>query len=47
MRVIAAFDQGTTSSRAILFDGAEPVASASKELTQLYPQTGQFPDDIV
>lgn len=42
---LLALDQGTTSSRAILFDGAEPVASASKELTQLYPQTGHVEHD--
>ena len=39
-RYILALDQGTTSSRAILFDGANPVAVAQKEFTQMYPQAG-------
>jgi len=38
---ILAFDQGTTSSRAIVFnrDGL-PVSSAQKEFTQIYPKPG-------
>ena len=38
---ILAFDQGTTSSRAILFNHSGlPVASAQKEFTQIYPKPG-------
>ena len=42
---LLALDQGTTSSRAILFDGAEPVAVAQKEFTQIYPQAGYVEHD--
>ncbi len=43
---ILAFDQGTTSSRAIVFghDGL-PVAIAQKEFTQIYPQPGWVEHD--
>ena len=35
---ILAIDQGTTSSRAILFDGdMKPIASAQEEFTQYFP----------
>ena len=46
MRVILAFDQGTTSSRAIVFshDG-ELLAVAQRELTQHYPQPGWVEHD--
>ncbi len=38
---ILAFDQGTTSSRAIVFNrNGLPVASAQKEFTQIYPKPG-------
>lgn len=38
---ILALDQGTTSSRAIVFDdNGLPVAGAQKEFTQYYPQAG-------
>jgi glycerol kinase len=38
---ILALDQGTTSSRAIVFDrNGLPVAAAQKEFTQLYPKPG-------
>lgn len=38
---VLSFDQGTTSSRAIVFNQqAEPVAIAQKEFTQIYPQPG-------
>jgi glycerol kinase len=38
---ILALDQGTTSSRAILFDSSgNIVSSAQKEFTQIYPQPG-------
>jgi glycerol kinase len=47
---ILAIDQGTTSTRSILFDSAaRPVASAQRELTQHYPQLGWVehdPEDI-
>jgi glycerol kinase len=47
---ILALDQGTTSSRAIIFDrNGLPVASAQKEFTQFYPKPGWVehdPDEI-
>lgn len=47
---ILALDQGTTSSRAILFDHAGKIkATAQKEVTQLFPQSGwveQDPNEI-
>lgn len=47
---ILALDQGTTSSRAIVFDSMGlPVASARKEFTQIYPAPGWVehnPDEI-
>jgi glycerol kinase len=47
---ILALDQGTTSSRAILFDReGKPAAIAQQEFEQLYPQPGWVehrPDDI-
>ena len=50
MKHILALDQGTTSSRAIVFDEAgRPVASAQRELTQIYPEPGWVehdPDEI-
>jgi glycerol kinase len=43
---ILALDQGTTSSRAILFDRAgSPVASAQQEFEQIYPQPGWVEHD--
>ena len=49
-RFVLALDQGTTSSRAIVFghDG-QPVASAQHEFTQIFPQPGWVehdPDEI-
>jgi glycerol kinase len=45
-RFIAAIDQGTTSSRCLLFDAAGlPVASAQKEHRQVYPQPGWVEHD--
>lgn len=45
-RFILAFDQGTTSSRSILFDEAGvPVTSASEEFPQLYPKPGWVEHD--
>jgi glycerol kinase len=47
---ILALDQGTTSSRAVIFDrNGLPVASAQKEFTQFYPKPGWVehdPDEI-
>ncbi|SFL97178.1 glycerol kinase GlpK [Shimia aestuarii] len=43
---VLAIDQGTTSSRAILFDGAmRPVASAQEEFAQHFPQSGWVEHD--
>lgn len=48
MKYILALDQGTTSSRAILFDRAgEIIGSEAKELTQHYPQSGWVEHDAV
>jgi glycerol kinase len=45
-RFILALDQGTTSSRAILFDHeAQPVASAQRPLTQFFPRSGWVEHD--
>ena len=39
-RHILVIDQGTTSTRSIVFDAAvAPVASAQQEFTQIYPTT--------
>ena len=41
MTHILAIDQGTTSTRAILFDaGMRPMASAQQEFGQIYPASG-------
>jgi len=46
MRHVMAIDQGTTSSRAILFDEAmTPVASAQEEFPQHYPASGWVEHD--
>ena len=46
MRYVLALDQGTTSSRAILFDGeGAAVASAQREFAQLYPHPGWVEHD--
>lgn len=49
-RYVLALDQGTTSSRAILFDQeGQPVASAAREYRQHYPKPGWVehnPEDI-
>jgi glycerol kinase len=43
---ILALDQGTTSSRAIVFDHSGlPVAAAQKEFTQIYPKPGWVEHD--
>ena len=47
-RYLLALDQGTTSSRAILFDEAQNIiGSSQKELTQLYPQEGWVEQDAM
>ena len=41
MTYVLAIDQGTTSSRAIVFDASlNPIASAQEEFTQHFPQSG-------
>jgi glycerol kinase len=46
MRYVLALDQGTTSSRAILFDeNGVPAAAAQHEFRQIYPQPGWVEHD--
>ncbi|MDR1909946.1 MAG: glycerol kinase GlpK, partial [Spirochaetaceae bacterium] len=46
MRYILALDQGTTSSRAVLFDAEQNIIGAAmQEFTQLYPQEGWVEHD--
>ncbi|HYE39621.1 MAG TPA: FGGY family carbohydrate kinase, partial [Ramlibacter sp.] len=46
MRYVLALDQGTTSSRAIVFDRAGQVAAiAQREFTQIFPQPGWVEHD--
>ena len=46
MKHILALDQGTTSSRAILFDeSGTPVCAAQQEFRQIYPQPGWIEHD--
>ena len=48
MKYIAAIDQGTTSTRCILFDRTgQPVAQAQQEHRQIYPQPGWVEHDPV
>ena len=48
MKYILALDQGTTSSRAILFDQNQQIAGiAQKEFTQIYPQEGWVEQDAM
>lgn len=48
MKYIMALDQGTTSSRCILFDrNGMPVSTAQKEFTQYYPQPGWVEHDAM
>lgn len=45
-KYVVAFDQGTTSSRAIVFDhDANVISIAQKEFTQIYPKTGWVEHD--
>ena len=47
-KYILALDQGTTSSRAILFDkNANIVAVSQKEFTQIYPKSGWVEHDAI
>jgi len=50
MKYILALDQGTTSSRAILFDQAGRIVQiAQREFTQIFPRSGWVehkPDEI-
>jgi len=44
--VLVAIDQGTTSTRAIAFDGAlRPLATSQQELRQIYPAPGEVEHD--
>ncbi|RTH36404.1 hypothetical protein CSW37_07125, partial [Thermus scotoductus] len=46
MKYLLALDQGTTSSRAILFSlEGRPVAMAQREFRQLYPRPGWVEHD--
>lgn len=48
MKYILSIDQGTTSTRAILFNhNGEPVAVAQKELNCFYPQSGWVEQDAL
>ena len=45
-RYVLALDQGTTSSRAILFDNEQNIiAVRQREFKQLYPQQGRVEHD--
>jgi glycerol kinase len=46
-RYIASIDQGTTSTRCILFDLTSPVAAAQKEHRQILPQAGWVEHDAM
>lgn len=47
MTHVLAIDQGTTSSRAIVFDGAlKPIATAQEEFTQHFPRSGWVEHDV-
>ncbi len=46
-RFIAAIDQGTTSTRCILFDRSGPVASGQREHRQHFPQAGWVEHDAM
>lgn len=46
MKYILALDQGTTSTRAVLFsESGRPIASCGREIPQIYPQPGQVEHD--
>ena len=47
-KYILALDQGTTSSRAIIYNSnSEPIASAQKEFKQIYPKPGWVEHDPI
>lgn len=47
-RYILSLDQGTTSSRAVLFDALGGVAGmGQREFTQIYPKPGYVEHDVV
>ena len=46
MSYLLAIDQGTSSSRAVVYDAnVQPVASAQQEFPQIYPQPGWVEQD--
>ncbi|MDF3009437.1 MAG: glpK, partial [Burkholderiales bacterium] len=46
MKYVLALDQGTTSSRAIVFDAeGRPIATAQREFRQIFPQPGWVEHD--
>ena len=48
MKYILALDQGTTSSRAVLFNrNGQPVATAQQEFTQYFPKPGWVEHDAL
>jgi len=48
MRYVLALDQGTTSSRAIVFDDkGRPVAAAQREFRQFFPEPGWVEHDAL
>src|SRR5579862_7592381 len=48
MKYILALDQGTTSSRAVLFDAEGRIVSvAQKEFTQIFPKPGWVEHDPI
>ena len=48
MKYIVALDQGTTSSRAIVFDENQSIVGvAQKEFTQIYPKEGWVEHDAM
>jgi glycerol kinase len=48
MKYILALDQGTTSSRAVLFNrNGQPVATAQQEFTQFFPKPGWVEHDAL
>ena len=46
-KYIAAIDQGTTSTRCVLFDRSGAVAMAQKEHKQIFPQAGWVEHDAL
>ena len=47
-KYVLALDQGTTSSRAIIFDKeGRIIGSAQTEFTQIYPEAGAYEDTVI